>query len=109
MRLASDCDGSAGAIGNGLRRWARAGSSGFPARLNTPPQRVHHGLKAGHEGDLRTWYEVFRAEFEQGLGGVVLGEEVSEVIGGWEPMDREVLLFHLVAHPMEAHVEGTGS
>jgi uncharacterized protein YejL (UPF0352 family) len=41
---------------------------------------------------------------------VVLGEEVSEVVGTALPMDLELLVLgNAVADPVEAHVNGFGS
>ena len=39
----------------------------------------------------------------------MLGEWVGQIVVGWDPDYLEVLLFCLVADPVEAHVKSTGS
>ena len=40
------------------------------------------------------------------LGAMVFGEEVSKVDSAWGPIDVELILFDVIAEPVESHVNG---
>jgi len=41
--------------------------------------------------------------------GMVLGEIVAQVFGAWFPKNVEVLLYHAIADPVIAHIDGARS